>query len=195
MTGSTELSDLLSRTLFPQPALAALSPGLCTGLTWSEPASESHSLTRARSGQQGLFSSSRDPKPPFPTSRDLFQESIAPLFEIRMELDEEGLTFNPSLEMGGEDGFLMLIEGLINDLYNVARLIPRLAKGRINYKVSLGLLPHFCISLLGRVPAGYGLAQQSLMSTDQKVIGGVTSCRAARPVSAAGKQRVMNFAT
>lgn len=112
-----------------------------------------------------------------------------------MELDEEGLTFNPSLEMGGEDGFLMLIEGLINDLYNVARLIPRLAKGRINYKVSLSLLPHFCVSLLGRVPAGYGLAQQSLMSTDQKVIGGVTSCRAARPVSAAGKQRVMNFAT
>lgn len=162
---------------------------------WSEPASESHSLTRARSGQQGSFSSSRDPKPHFPACRDLFQESIAPLFEIRMELDEEGLTFNPSLEMGGEDGFLVLIEGLINDLYNVARLIPRLAKGRINYKVSLGLLPHFCISLLGRVPAGYGLAQQSLMSTAQKVIGGVMSCRAARPASAAGKQRVMNFAT
>ncbi|ERE69011.1 dynein heavy chain 17, axonemal [Cricetulus griseus] len=64
-------------------------------------------------------------------------ESIAPLFEIRMELDEEGLTYNPSLEMGEEGGFLMLIEGLINDLYNVARLIPRLAKGRINYKTDL----------------------------------------------------------
>ncbi|XP_040604010.1 dynein heavy chain 17, axonemal [Mesocricetus auratus] len=64
-------------------------------------------------------------------------ESIAPLFEIRMELDEEGLTYNPSLEMGEEDGFLALIEGLINDLYNVARLIPRLAKGRINYKTDL----------------------------------------------------------
>lgn len=67
-----------------------------------------------------------------------------------MELDEEGLTYNPSLEMGDENGFLSLIEGLINDLYNVARLIPRLAKGRINYKVSLGLLPSFGISLLGR---------------------------------------------
>ncbi|KAM7334656.1 hypothetical protein ACRRTK_007976 [Alexandromys fortis] len=64
-------------------------------------------------------------------------ESVAPLFEIRMELDEEGLTYNPSLEMGGEDSFLVLIEGLINDLYNVARLIPRLAKGRINYKTDL----------------------------------------------------------
>lgn len=66
-----------------------------------------------------------------------------------MELDEEGLTYNPSLEMGEEDGFLALIEGLINDLYNVARLIPRLAKGRINYKVSLGPLPPFCLFLVG----------------------------------------------
>lgn len=66
-----------------------------------------------------------------------------------MELDEDGLTYNPSLEMGDEDSFLALIEGLINDLYNVARLIPRLAKGRINYKVSLELLPSVVISLLG----------------------------------------------
>jgi hypothetical protein len=67
-----------------------------------------------------------------------------------MELDKDGLTYNPSLEMGDEAGFLSLIEGLINDLYNVARLIPRLAKGRLNYKVSLDLLPSFGISLLGR---------------------------------------------
>uniref|UniRef100_A0A2K5TY45 Dynein axonemal heavy chain 17 n=1 Tax=Macaca fascicularis TaxID=9541 RepID=A0A2K5TY45_MACFA len=64
-------------------------------------------------------------------------ESIAPLFEIRMELDEDGLTFRPSLEVGSEHGFLALIEGLVNDIYNVARLIPRLAKGRMNYKMDL----------------------------------------------------------
>ncbi|XP_033038307.1 dynein heavy chain 17, axonemal isoform X2 [Trachypithecus francoisi] len=64
-------------------------------------------------------------------------ESIAPLFEIRMELDEDGLTFHPSLEVGSEHGFLALIEGLVNDIYNVARLIPRLAKGRMNYKMDL----------------------------------------------------------
>ncbi|XP_011788533.1 PREDICTED: dynein heavy chain 17, axonemal [Colobus angolensis palliatus] len=64
-------------------------------------------------------------------------ESIAPLFEIRMELDEDGLTFHPSLEVGSEHGFLALIEGLVNDIYNVARLIPRLAKGRMNYKIDL----------------------------------------------------------
>ncbi|KAL4687709.1 hypothetical protein H8959_019837 [Pygathrix nigripes] len=64
-------------------------------------------------------------------------ESIAPLFEIRMELDEDGLTFHPSLEVGSEHGLLVLIEGLVNDIYNVARLIPRLAKGRMNYKMDL----------------------------------------------------------
>uniref|UniRef100_A0A2K6Q0W4 Dynein axonemal heavy chain 17 n=1 Tax=Rhinopithecus roxellana TaxID=61622 RepID=A0A2K6Q0W4_RHIRO len=64
-------------------------------------------------------------------------ENIAPLFEIRMELDEDGLTFHPSLEVGSEHGLLVLIEGLVNDIYNVARLIPRLAKGRMNYKIDL----------------------------------------------------------
>ncbi|KAM4823531.1 dynein axonemal heavy chain 17 [Urocitellus parryii] len=64
-------------------------------------------------------------------------ESVAPLFEIHMELNDEGLTFNPSLEVGSERGFLALIEGLVNDIYNVARLIPRLAKGKVNYKTEL----------------------------------------------------------
>ncbi|XP_048222854.1 dynein axonemal heavy chain 17 [Perognathus longimembris pacificus] len=71
------------------------------------------------------------------TDNMVMDESVAPLFEVRMELDEEGLTFNPSLEMGLDEGFLSLIEGLVNDIYNVARLIPRLAKGRMSYKVDL----------------------------------------------------------
>lgn len=56
-----------------------------------------------------------------------------------MELDEDGLVFHPSLEMGTDHGFLTLIEGLVNDIYNTAKLIPRLAKGRMSYKVSPGL--------------------------------------------------------
>ncbi|KAM9208504.1 dynein axonemal heavy chain 17 [Dugong dugon] len=63
--------------------------------------------------------------------------SVAPLFEVRMELDEDGLTFNPSLEVGSDQGFLALIESLVNDIYNAAKLIPRLAKGRVNYKTDL----------------------------------------------------------
>ncbi|XP_059763861.1 dynein axonemal heavy chain 17 isoform X1 [Balaenoptera ricei] len=64
-------------------------------------------------------------------------ESIAPLFEVRMELDEDGLVFNPSLEVGGDRGFLALIESLVTDICNAAKLIPRLAKGRMNYKTDL----------------------------------------------------------
>ncbi|XP_008590720.1 PREDICTED: dynein heavy chain 17, axonemal-like [Galeopterus variegatus] len=67
----------------------------------------------------------------------VIDESVAPLFEVRMELDEDGLVFNPSLEMGSEAGFLALIESLVNDIYNVARFIPRLAKGRVSYKTDL----------------------------------------------------------
>ncbi|XP_055096955.1 dynein axonemal heavy chain 17 [Symphalangus syndactylus] len=67
----------------------------------------------------------------------VIDESIAPLLEVRMELDEDGLTFSPSLEVGSDRGFLALIEGLVSDIYNVARLIPRLAKDRMNYKMDL----------------------------------------------------------
>ncbi|XP_057571174.1 dynein axonemal heavy chain 17 [Hippopotamus amphibius kiboko] len=65
------------------------------------------------------------------------EESVAPLFEIRMELDEDGLVFSPSLEVGGDRGFLALIGSLVTDIYNAAKLIPRLAKGRMNYKTDL----------------------------------------------------------
>uniref|UniRef100_A0A8C8WRI9 Dynein axonemal heavy chain 17 n=1 Tax=Panthera leo TaxID=9689 RepID=A0A8C8WRI9_PANLE len=63
--------------------------------------------------------------------------SVAPLFEVLMQLDEDGLVFNPSLELGLDYGFLMLIEGLINDIYTAAKLIPRLAKNRMSYKADL----------------------------------------------------------
>ncbi|KAI4566906.1 hypothetical protein MJG53_015583 [Ovis ammon polii x Ovis aries] len=64
-------------------------------------------------------------------------ESVAPLFEVRMELEEDGLVFNPSLEVGGDRGFLTLIGSLVTDIYNAAKLIPRLAKGRMHYKTDL----------------------------------------------------------
>lgn len=76
-----------------------------------------------------------------------------------MELGEEGMTFSPSLEMGAEHGFLSLIEGLVNDIYNAAKLIPRLAKGRLSYKVSPSSLrprpPRLPAlwTLVGRTPA------------------------------------------
>ncbi|KAM9747482.1 dynein axonemal heavy chain 17 isoform 1-T1 [Dama dama] len=64
-------------------------------------------------------------------------ESVAPLFEVRMELEDDGLVFSPSLEVGGDRGFLALIGSLVTDIYNTAKLIPRLAKGRLHYKTDL----------------------------------------------------------
>ncbi|XP_066237508.1 dynein axonemal heavy chain 17 isoform X2 [Saccopteryx leptura] len=63
----------------------------------------------------------------------VLDENIMPLFEIHMELDDDGISFHPSLEVG----FLALIESLVNDIYNTAKLIPRLAKGRLSYKSDL----------------------------------------------------------
>ena len=57
-----------------------------------------------------------------------------------MELEDDGLVFNPSLEVGGDRGFLALIGSLVTDIYNAAKLILRLAKGRMHYKVSVGLV-------------------------------------------------------
>uniref|UniRef100_A0A673VKH9 Dynein axonemal heavy chain 17 n=1 Tax=Suricata suricatta TaxID=37032 RepID=A0A673VKH9_SURSU len=64
-------------------------------------------------------------------------ESLAPLFEVRMQLEEGQLAFSPSLELGTDFNFLELVEGLMDDIYNAAKFIPRLAKNRMSYKADL----------------------------------------------------------
>lgn len=66
----------------------------------------------------------------------ILQVHIAPLFEVRMELYNDDLRYRPSLEIGAEQGFLEVVETLINDIYDTSTLIPRLAKGKLSYKVS-----------------------------------------------------------
>lgn len=85
-------------------------------------------------GTSGIENGS--PRARLTPGRACFQENVAPLFEVHMELDEDGLVFNPSMEIGTDHSFLALVESLINDIYNVAKLIPRLDKSRLNYKVS-----------------------------------------------------------
>uniref|UniRef100_A0A803TIG4 Dynein axonemal heavy chain 17 n=1 Tax=Anolis carolinensis TaxID=28377 RepID=A0A803TIG4_ANOCA len=63
--------------------------------------------------------------------------NIAPLFEVRMELYKDELRYRPSLEMGAEQGLLEVIENLMNDIYEAATLIPRLAKKKPGYKSDL----------------------------------------------------------
>ncbi|KAG8446024.1 hypothetical protein GDO86_013774 [Hymenochirus boettgeri] len=53
---------------------------------------------------------------------------LAPLFEVHLELVIPDMIFRPSLDLGASDGFYDVIEGLINDIYRVSSLVPRLAK-------------------------------------------------------------------
>lgn len=53
-----------------------------------------------------------------------------------MELSEGRVQYQPSLEVGVGDSFLVLVEGLLRDTEAVAASMPRLLEGAISYKVS-----------------------------------------------------------
>uniref|UniRef100_A0A8C0VGP0 Dynein axonemal heavy chain 17 n=1 Tax=Cyanistes caeruleus TaxID=156563 RepID=A0A8C0VGP0_CYACU len=59
----------------------------------------------------------------------LLQAQVAPLFEVRMELSEGRVQYQPSLEAGAGDSFLVLVEGLLEDMEKVAASMPRLLEG------------------------------------------------------------------
>ncbi|NWR24818.1 DYH17 protein, partial [Emberiza fucata] len=62
---------------------------------------------------------------------------VSPLFEVRMELSEGRVQYQPSLEVGAGDSFLALVEGLLRDTEAVAASMPRLLEGAISYKAAL----------------------------------------------------------
>lgn len=51
----------------------------------------------------------------------------APLFKVQLELSVPEILFRPSLDAGASDGFYDIIEGLVNKIYRVSSLVPRLA--------------------------------------------------------------------
>lgn len=61
---------------------------------------------------------------------------MSPLFEVQMDLCEGRVQYQPSLEVGGGDSFLVLVEGLLRDTEAVAASMPRLLEGEVSYKVS-----------------------------------------------------------
>ncbi|XP_075760265.1 dynein axonemal heavy chain 17 isoform X2 [Pelodiscus sinensis] len=65
------------------------------------------------------------------------EANVAPLFEVHMELHHDQLRYRPSLELGADNGFLDVVENLMNDIYSTAKLVPRLAKGKLSYKSDL----------------------------------------------------------
>ncbi|CAH1258196.1 DNAH17 [Branchiostoma lanceolatum] len=62
-----------------------------------------------------------------------------PLFESRMELSVPDTIFFPALDFGVSDGFYDLVEGIVNDIYKISSLVPRLAthSGLEHYQADL----------------------------------------------------------
>uniref|UniRef100_A0A8B9VFM5 Dynein axonemal heavy chain 17 n=1 Tax=Anas zonorhyncha TaxID=75864 RepID=A0A8B9VFM5_9AVES len=53
---------------------------------------------------------------------DLFQDNVAPLFEVHMDLCDSRVGFRPSLEMLDDNSFLELVENLLSDIYGATEL-------------------------------------------------------------------------
>ncbi|KGL72843.1 Dynein heavy chain 9, axonemal, partial [Tinamus guttatus] len=53
---------------------------------------------------------------------------LAPLFEVQLDLVIPDLIFHPSLDPVTNDGFYDMMESLLNDIYRVSSLMPRLAE-------------------------------------------------------------------
>lgn len=69
---------------------------------------------------------------------DLFQEEVAPLFEVHLELSDSTVQYRPSLDTADDNSFLKLMESLLRDTYSSAARVPRLLEGQLNYEVGPG---------------------------------------------------------
>ncbi|NXG21537.1 DYH9 protein, partial [Grallaria varia] len=71
---------------------------------------------------------------------------LAPLFEVQLDLVIPDLVFRPSLDPGTHDGFCDMVEGLLNGIYHISSLVPRLAthSGFLHYQADLEAMPCLC---------------------------------------------------
>lgn len=68
--------------------------------------------------------------------------SVAPLFEAQLDLKVPDLVFTPPLDIRVGDSFFDLVETLVNDVFRISSLVPRVARhGTVShYQV---ILPSF----------------------------------------------------
>ncbi|NXB29063.1 DYH9 protein, partial [Eulacestoma nigropectus] len=64
---------------------------------------------------------------------------LAPLFEVQLDLVIPDLVFHPPLDPGTSDGFCDMVESLLNGIYRISSLVPRLAahSGFCHYQADL----------------------------------------------------------
>ncbi|KAM5150816.1 dynein axonemal heavy chain 9 isoform 1-T1 [Callospermophilus lateralis] len=64
---------------------------------------------------------------------------LTPIFEVQLSLAVPDLVFYPSLESGVKGGFYDMVEGLVNSIFGMSSLVPRLSpqSGSPHYQVDL----------------------------------------------------------
>ncbi|ELW67259.1 Dynein heavy chain 9, axonemal [Tupaia chinensis] len=87
---------------------------------------------------------------------------ITPIFEAQLSLAIPELIFYPSLESGVKGGFYDIIEGLVNSIFRISSLVPRLSpwNGSPHYQVDLEGMAHLAsmrATLLERVQSTMAL--------------------------------------
>uniref|UniRef100_A0A8C9W079 Dynein axonemal heavy chain 17 n=1 Tax=Scleropages formosus TaxID=113540 RepID=A0A8C9W079_SCLFO len=85
---------------------------------------------------------------------------LAPLFEVQLNLSVPDMVFYPSLQFGTSDGFYDLVESLVNDVYRISSLMPRLA--------GHNSLPHYQADMEGM--ADLADMRQHLMDSVKQVM-------------------------
>uniref|UniRef100_H0Z5T6 Dynein axonemal heavy chain 17 n=1 Tax=Taeniopygia guttata TaxID=59729 RepID=H0Z5T6_TAEGU len=83
---------------------------------------------------------------------------LPPLFEVQLHLVIPDLVFRPPLDPGTNDGFCDMVESLLQGIYHISSLVPRLAahSGFCHYQADLEAMPALCEwrqELLGRARA------------------------------------------
>ena len=53
---------------------------------------------------------------------------LLPLMEVKLELQSPEMVFSPSLDQDHPDGFSALMESIVDDIFKMASLVPRVAK-------------------------------------------------------------------
>lgn len=88
---------------------------------------------------------------------------LAPLFEAQLDLQPPDMIFRPSLEFGAVDGFYDLVEGLVNDVYRIASLVPRLAEHSAfpHYQVCATQSTVLCQSAIRQARAFYFVLERT----------------------------------
>ncbi|NWY63744.1 DYH9 protein, partial [Erithacus rubecula] len=74
------------------------------------------------------------------------EAGLAPLFEVQLDLVVPDLVFHPPLDPGTNDGLCDMLENLLQGIFHISSLVPRLAthSGLCHYQADLEAMPALC---------------------------------------------------